>query len=84
VPEALVARLREAARHCYPAAARRFMLRGVAEVRFCATEGGVARDVALVRSSGAPLLDAAAVGCVVRRAEPLPVTSGCYRVPVDF
>ncbi|MCI0573238.1 MAG: energy transducer TonB [Myxococcaceae bacterium] len=84
VPAALIARLEEAARRCYPPAARRFRLRGEATVRFCATPEGTAAQVALVRATGAPLLDSAAVGCVVPGAEPLPVTQGCYRVPVRF
>lgn len=84
IPEALVARLRQAARRCYPPAAERFRLRGEPWVQFRVSGEGRAEDVRLVRSSGQRLLDAAAVQCVVRGAEPLPALGGPFLVPVSF
>lgn len=82
--DALVARLREAAKRCYPAGAARFRLRGAGRLAFCATLDGRATDVTLKASTGFAVLDSAATGCVLDRAEPLPVHSGCYELPVQF
>jgi protein TonB len=81
---AVHARLRAAARRCYPPAARRFRLRGSAQVRLCAGPGGQVAQVDVVRSSGHRLLDVAARSCVVPAARPMPVEQGCYPLEVRF
>lgn len=80
----LHAALSRAAKHCYPAAAKRFRLTGSVPVEFCVkAEGGLERAVAR-GSSGASALDAAAVECVLPRAVPLPAPAGCYTVAIEF
>lgn len=81
---ALSARLAEAARACYPAAARRFHATGEVELAFCAGADGRALSVSLRGTTGSSALDAAAQECVLDRAAPLPVTQGCYVLPVHF
>lgn len=81
--ETLHRRLAASARACYPAAARRFRLRGSTPVRFCLDGKGGAGEVALAGSTGSPLLDRAATDCVVPGALPLRGT-GCYTVTVEF
>lgn len=84
VPAALASRLAAAALRCYPASAVRFRLRGEALLAFCLGEDGVARSSGLVRSSGSPLLDRAALECVLPGALPVPGAAGCYELPVRF
>jgi protein TonB len=84
VPSELAARLAAAARRCYPAAAVRFRLRGEALLAFCLGEDGAARSVAVARSSGSPLLDRAALECVLPGALPAPGAAGCFELPVRF
>src|SRR5262245_9605825 len=67
----LASRLAAAALRCYPAAAVRFRLRGEALLAFCLREDGASRSVSLVRSSGSPLLDRAALECVLPGALPV-------------
>jgi TonB family protein len=81
---ALHQRLAEAAQSCYPAAARRLRLSGQLELAFCASADGRASNPSLGFSSGSELLDRAALDCLLDRAAPLPVRSGCFRVPVRF
>jgi TonB family protein len=81
---ALHQRLAEAAQSCYPAAARRLRLSGQLELAFCASADGRASNPSLGSSSGSELLDRAALDCLLARATPLPVRSGCFRVPVRF
>ena len=81
---ALHQRLAEAAQSCYPAAARRLRLSGQLELAFCASADGRASNPSLGSSSGSELLDRAALDCLLDRAAPLPVRSGCFRVPVRF
>lgn len=76
-------RLAESARSCYPAAARRFGQRGEVEVAFCLSGGRLA-SVELLGTTRAPALDKAAQDCVVQGAMPLPLSEGCFRVPVLF
>jgi protein TonB len=80
----LAARLAAAALRCYPAAAVRFRLRGEALVSFCLGEDGAARSAGVVRSSGSPLLDRAALECVLPGALPVAGAAGCYELPVHF
>ncbi len=77
-------RLAEAARRCYPAAARRFQLQGEVPVHFCLDAHGAATALRLEGSTGSPLLDASALECVVPGAAPLPALPGCFLVPVRF
>jgi TonB family protein len=80
------ARLAEAARRCYPAAARRFRQHGTVTVSFCADSSGGVIDAAVKESSGAQLLDDSALHCVLATAAPFPpeAASHCYAVPVRF
>ena len=80
------ARLAEAARRCYPAAARRFRQRGTVTLSFCADPSGGVIEAAVKESSGASLLDDSALHCVLEAAAPLPpeAASHCYAVPVRF
>jgi TonB family protein len=80
---ALHRKLAQAARTCYPRAARRFRLKGTSRIHFCLDGSGSAGQVDLVESSGAALLDRAAQECVVPGAQPLPGT-GCYTLGVEF
>jgi TonB family protein len=84
--KALHAALAEAARRCYPAAARRYRLSGEAQIDFCLDGSGALSSTRLVASSGAEVLDAAARDCVIAGALPLPreAVGGCYTVPVRF
>ncbi|MGO8970942.1 MAG: energy transducer TonB [Myxococcaceae bacterium] len=77
-------RLAEAARRCYPAAARRFRLQGQVPVHFCLDAHGVASALSLEGTTGSPLLDRSALECVVPGASPLPGLEGCFLVPVHF
>jgi protein TonB len=83
---ALHARLAASAQRCYPAAARRFGLTGVAVLDFCLDAAGALTSHQLARSSGQSLLDTAAVDCVLQGAQPFPAEAfgGCYSVPVRF
>jgi TonB family protein len=81
---ALHLRLAEAAQFCYPPAARRLRLRGQLELAFCAAADGQVVSQSIGSSSGSELLDHAALSCLLERAAPLPVRSGCFRVPVRF
>jgi protein TonB len=67
----------------YPPLARWQDLEGAALVRFEIGADGRARDVRLVRSSGEPLLDAAAARAV-QAAGVLPRVYGPLEVPVAF
>ncbi len=78
------ARLAEAARRCYPAAARRYRVTGEVQVSFCLDGRGGVSQVAASRSSGSALLDRAAVDCVVPGAVPLPGPTTCVSVAVQF
>lgn len=79
------ARLARAASDCYPAQARRFRQQGQVPVSFCVEGTGSAAKV-VVTSSGAALLDEAARGCVMQRAEPFPAAAAgaCFAVKVEF
>lgn len=81
---AILARLRARTAGCYPRAAVRRSVEGVARVAFCVGDGGDPEGLRLVASSGSRLLDDAAIDCVVRGAIPLPGAGACVRVPVDF
>ncbi len=67
----------------YPRLARRREIEGESEVEFAIAADGGASDIALVRSSGSALLDAAALRAV-RDAAPLPPVLGRLRIPVRF
>jgi TonB family protein len=77
-------RLDASAQRCYPAAALRFRLEGEVPINFCLDGSGGLSTVTLQGSTGSPILDRAAQGCVVQGAVPLPATSGCYDVQVRF
>ena len=78
-------RLRSAAATCYPYTAVRFDLEGTTRLRFCIGEKGEPRDIRVIDSSGAQVLDSAAVDCVLPSAAPFPATSRlCVTVPVRF
>ena len=53
---------------------------------FCADQAGGVIDATIQASSGAALLDTAALGCVLPAAAPLPreAAAHCYAVPVRF
>jgi protein TonB len=67
----------------YPPIARRRGLTGTAWVQFEIDRAGAARDVALARSSGHPILDRAARHSV-DRAGRLPWVWGRIEVPIRF
>jgi protein TonB len=67
----------------YPATARRRGLEGVARVQFEIGAAGRADRIAVVRSSGHPLLDRAARESVAAAGE-LPRVYGRLQVPVQF
>lgn len=67
----------------YPALARSLDLSGETRVRFRIGRDGLARDVTVSRTSGLPLLDAAAVRAVVE-AGALPRLRGPLEIPVRF
>ena len=77
-------RLAEAAERCYPAAARRFRLRGEVVLHFCLDAAGAATALSLEGSTGSPLLNRSALECVVPGAQPLSGFEGCFLVPVRF
>lgn len=85
-PGKVVSRLRRALR--YPAEARRERLRGEVHVAFTVRGGGGVSGVRVVRSSGSPVLDRAALE-TVRRAVPFPPvpagrSSWSFTVPLAF
>lgn len=87
-PGKIVARLRRALR--YPREAERERLRGEVRVGFTIISNGAVGNVRVVRSSGSPVLDRAAVE-TVRRAAPFPAipagagrSSWPFTVPLAF
>lgn len=85
-PGKVVSKLRRSLR--YPAAARRARLRGEVHVAFTVTGGGGVSGARVVRSSGSPVLDQAALD-TVRRAAPFPpIPDGranwSFTVPLAF
>jgi protein TonB len=87
-PGKIVSKLRRALR--YPPAAKRQGLRGEVQVAFTVSAGGGIGGVRVVRSSGSPILDRAAVD-TVRRAAPFPAipagagrSSWPFTVPLAF
>jgi protein TonB len=87
-PGKIVSKLRRALR--YPAEAKRKKLRGEVQVAFTVSAGGGVGGVRVVRSSGSPVLDKAAVE-TVRRAAPFPAipegagrSSWPFTVPLAF
>ncbi len=77
----LYQRLQQSARGCYPAAARRFGLRGTGKLAFCLQGRGSFSALRLIEKTGSEILDRAAAECVVPGALPLPSATGCYEVP---
>lgn len=87
-PGKVVSKLRRALR--YPAAAKRQRLRGEAHVQFTVSAAGGVSSVRVVKSSGSPVLDEAAVQ-TVQRAAPFPAippeaarSSWPFTVPLAF
>ncbi|WP_159585998.1 energy transducer TonB [Chelativorans xinjiangense] len=87
-PGKIVSRLRRALR--YPRAAQRERLRGEVGVAFTVAGNGAVSGIRVVRSSGSPILDQAAVE-TVRRAAPFPAipdgagrSSWPFTVPLAF
>lgn len=79
-------RLVEAAEGCYPPAARRFHQQGTVQLSFCIGDAGQVTRATVLRSSGIELLDRAAQGCVLLRAQPLPASASdrCFELPARF
>jgi protein TonB len=65
----------------YPLAARRQSLRGTVELDVALDPSGRVRDVRVARSSGAGILDDAAVD-ILRRLDPLPLPESLPRRPL--
>jgi TonB family protein len=86
VAELVHAQLAFAAARCYPPAARRYRLTGTVLVAFCVNRDALAEGTHVEASSGASLLDSAALGCVVSEAGRFPTsaTGRCFSVPVRF
>lgn len=87
-PGKIVSKLRRSLR--YPSAAKRERLRGEAHVRFTVAQNGAVSGVRVVRSSGSPVLDKAAIE-TVHRAAPFPSipadagrSSWGFTVPLAF
>lgn len=87
-PGQIVSRLRRALR--YPSEARRDRLSGEVHVRFTVSADGSVAGVSVVRSSGSPILDRAALQ-TVQRAAPFPAippaagrSSWPFTVPLAF
>ncbi|UUP15980.1 energy transducer TonB family protein [Nitratireductor thuwali] len=87
-PGKVVSKLRRALR--YPRQAKRDGLRGEVHVAFTISSGGGVTGIRIVRSSGSPVLDQAAVE-TVRRAAPFPAipsaagrTNWPFTVPLAF
>lgn len=87
-PGKIVSKLRRSLR--YPPEARSQKLRGEVQVQFTVTAGGGVGSVRVVRSSGSPVLDKAALE-TVRRAAPFPAipkdagrSSWPFTVPLAF
>ncbi|MCT7375288.1 TonB family protein [Chelativorans salis] len=87
-PGKIVSRLRRALR--YPSAAKRERLRGEVQVAFTIAGSGAVSGVRVVRSSGSPVLDQAAIE-TVQRAAPFPAipdgagrSSWPFTVPLAF
>jgi protein TonB len=87
-PGKIVSKLRRALR--YPAQAKSQNLRGEVQVSFTVSSGGAVGGVRVVRSSGSPILDRAAIE-TVRRAAPFPPipegagrSSWPFTVPLAF
>ncbi|MBL7598933.1 energy transducer TonB, partial [Escherichia coli] len=67
----------------YPATSRARRDQGVAHVRFRMNRAGRVLEVALIRSSGIPELDRAALA-TIRRAQPLPAIPDDRPDPLDL
>ena len=85
VQQAVHTKLQNAANSCYPAAAKRFQVKGTVGISFCVTETSVA-NIAVVNPSGSSLLDSAAHDCVVQSAAPFSegAQGYCFSVPIHF
>ena len=85
-PGKVVSKLRRSLR--YPAEARRQKIRGEVHVAFTVAAGGGVSGVRVVRSSGSPVLDKAAVETVQRAAPFPPIPDGRanwpFTVPLAF
>lgn len=87
-PGKVASKLRRALR--YPAEAKRQKLRGEVQVSFVVSAGGGVGSIRVVRSSGSPILDRAAID-TVKRAAPFPAipdgagrSSWPFTVPLAF
>jgi TonB family protein len=80
---AFVERLRQSARRCSPKRGSGAEA-SLARVRFCVDALGRPETVTLLQSTGDPILDRAALECVIPGAAPLPVTDRCLVVPLRF
>jgi periplasmic protein TonB len=67
----------------YPDAARRAGMEGTVELRFQIGRGGNAEGLEIVRSSGHPELDEAAMQ-TIRRAGPYPAYTARIRIPLSY
>ncbi|WP_157016190.1 energy transducer TonB family protein [Mesorhizobium xinjiangense] len=81
-PGKIVSKLRRSLR--YPSAARRKRVQGEVHVQFTVSANGGVRGIRVVRSSGSPVLDKAAID-TVRRAAPFPsIPRGAGRASWPF
>jgi TonB family protein len=80
---AFVERLKKSAQRCSPKTGSRVEA-SLARVRFCVDPLGRPAAVTLLQSTGDPILDRAALECVIPGAAPLPVTDRCLVVPLRF
>lgn len=76
-------RQRILARRQYPAAARAQGLEGVVQVLFEIDANGFLKSAGVVKSSGSPILDEAALA-TLKKAEPYPLYSGPIRLALTF
>ncbi len=67
----------------YPDAARRESTQGTVNLRFRIAADGSVEATEILRSSGSPLLDEAAVQ-TIRRAGPYPPVAGWIRIPLSY
>lgn len=83
---ALQQRLQTSAYGCYPARARRQRFEGTTHLAFCVDMQGLATQAHISKSSGYASLDEAALECVVKKAQPLPLSSRgrCFVAPIAF
>lgn len=81
---ALHAHLQRRSVGCYPASARRRGIEGEVVVAFRIDPRGLPVELEVVRGSGSPVLDEAAVRCVIEGAAPLPGPRRRLQIRIPF